>query len=186
MMNKVVLIFSIALILLSCQKGIKTDVYAKYIETGNQITTNTQAVLLSNVAAAIQQGGPSYAVEFCNLKATGITDSLSQVHQSTISRISAKNRNPENGLKTETDNLVWRIFETSNLTDTLLQDENKLVYYKTIKTAMPACLKCHGSPGTDIDSLTIARLNNLYPSDKATGYVLNDFRGLWKIEFPAE
>ena len=183
MKKKVVLIFSVALVLFSCQKGIKPDVYAKYIDTGTQIATNSQAVLLANVAAAIQQGGPSYAVEFCNLKATGITDSLSQVHQTAISRISAKNRNPGNGLKTDTDNLVWKIFETNNLTDTLLKAENKLVYYKAIKTSMPACLKCHGSPETDIDSLTIAKLSNLYPSDKAKGYVLNDFRGLWKIEF---
>lgn len=186
MKSKVIQVVTVVFLLLSCQKGIKPEVYVKYIDTGNQIATNAQAVLLSNVAAAIQQGGPSYAIEFCNLKASGITDSLSKVHQSTISRISAKNRNPENGLKTETDILVWKIFETYNLTDTLLQAGNNLVYYKTIKTAMPACLKCHGSPGTDIDSLTIARLNNLYPSDKATGYLLNDFRGLWKIEFPAE
>jgi cytochrome c553 len=142
--------------------------------------------LLANVAAAIQQGGPSYAIEFCNLKASGITDSLSQVYQCSISRVSAKNRNPENGLKTETDNLVWGNFETGKLTDTLLQTENKLVYYKAIITAMPACLKCHGLPGTDIDSLTIARLKKLYPDDKATGYSLNDFRGLWRIEFSVE
>jgi len=185
-MKKVVLIFSVTLIIFSCQKGINPEVYAKYTEAGNQIATNTQAVLLANVAAAIQQGGPSYAIEFCNLKASDIADSLSQVHQSTISRISAKNRNPQNGLKTEADNLVWEIFETNNLTDTLLQAGNKLVYYKSIKTAMPACLKCHGSVETDIDSLTVAKLKNLYPSDKATGYVLNDFRGLWKIEFPVE
>lgn len=186
MKSKVIQVFAAVFLLLSCQKGIKPEVYVKYIETGNQIATNTQAVLLSNVAAAIQQGGPSYAVEFCNLKASYLTDSLSQFHQSTISRISAKNRNPENGLQTETDILVWKNFGTNDLTDTLLQAGNKLVYYKIIKTAMPACLKCHGSPGTDIDSLTIARLNDLYPSDKATGYALNDFRGLWKIEFPAE
>lgn len=186
MVNKIIRVFSVALILFSCQKGIKPEVYAKYTETGNQIATNSQAVLLSNVATAIQHGGPSYAIEFCNLNAIGITDSLSQVHHCAISRISAKNRNPENGLKTETDNLVWRTFETGNLTDTLLQTGNKLVYYKTIKTAMPACLKCHGSPGIDIDSLTIARLNKLYPDDKAAGYALNDFRGLWRIEFQAE
>lgn len=186
MKSKVIQVIIAVFLLVSCQKGIKPDVYAKYIETGNQIATNSQAVLLSNVAAAIQQGGPSYAIEFCNLKASGITDSLSQVQKCTISRISAKNRNPENGLKTETDNLVWRTFETGNLTDTLLQNGNKLVYYKVIKTAVPACLKCHGLPVTDIDSLTIARLKKLYPDDKATGYALNDFRGLWKIEFQAE
>jgi hypothetical protein len=186
MKSKVIQLIIAVFILASCQNAIKPDVYAKYIETGNQIATNSQAVLLSNVAAAIQQGGPSYAIEFCNLKASSITDSLSRIHQCTISRISAKNRNPENDIKTDTDNIVWNAFQTGNLTDTLLQAGNKLIYYKTIKTAMPACLKCHGLPGSDIDSLTIAKLNNLYPADKATGYVLNDFRGLWKLEFRME
>lgn len=186
MKSNVIQIIAAVFILASCERTIKPDVYTKFIETGNQIATNSQAALLANVAAAIQQGGPSYAIEFCNLKALDITDSLSQVHQCSISRISAKNRNPENGLKTATDHLVWNIFETNNRTDTLLQAGNKLVYYKTIKTAMPACLQCHGLPVTDIDSLTIARVKQLYPDDKATGYALNDFRGLWKIEFQLE
>jgi cytochrome c553 len=57
------------------------------------------------------------------------------------------------------------------------------VYYKPIRIVMPACLKCHGVPGTDIDSVTIQKLQSLYPADLATGYRLNDFRGLWKVEF---
>jgi len=48
---------------------------------------------------------------------------------------------------------------------------------------MPACLKCHGVPESDIDSATVQKLRALYPTDLATGYRLNDFRGLWKIEF---
>ena len=59
-----------------------------------------------------------------------------------------------------------------------------LVYYKPIRIALPACLKCHGEPISDIDVATSEKIQNLYPADLATGYKLNDFRGLWKIEFP--
>ena len=70
-----------------------------------------------------------------------------------------------------------------NRQDTLVEMNQKLVYYKTIKTAMPACLKCHGNAETEINQATSEKLQKLYPNDLATGYQLNDFRGLWKIQF---
>jgi hypothetical protein len=48
---------------------------------------------------------------------------------------------------------------------------------------MPACLQCHGQPGTDINEATMAQIKNLYPEDHATGYKLGDVRGLWKVTF---
>ena len=47
---------------------------------------------------------------------------------------------------------------------------------------MPACLKCHGVTGNDIDQATTEKLKKFYPNDLATGYQLDDFRGLWKFE----
>jgi hypothetical protein len=46
-----------------------------------------------------------------------------------------------------------------------------------------ACLLCHGDPGTQIAPETMSTIDNLYPNDLATGYALNDFRGVWKITF---
>lgn len=157
--------------------------YAEFQKKGNEITGLSQAVLLSKVGNAIRTGGPEYAVEFCNLKASSVVDSLNQVNNCIISRISAKNRNPENGLKNELDKELWAIIEQQALTDTLIKTGGKLVYYKPIKTGMPACLNCHGTPGAEINSATLEKINQLYPGDLATNYKLNDFRGLWKIEF---
>ena len=95
----------------------------------------------------------------------------------------SQTRHPENGLKTDADQNLWAIFEAGTINDTIIQESKKLVYYKQIKIALPACLKCHGEFGSDIDSATSGKLQNLYPADLATGYKLNDFRGLWKIEF---
>ena len=185
MKQNYLLITVFAVLLFSCKTKIDNATYADLTDKGNEITNLAQLVLLANVSQAMQAGGPVYAVEFCNLKASAIIDSLNRANNCQISRISAKNRHPENNLKTATDKNLWTIFEAGTVTDTLIQDNKKLIYYKPIKTAMPACLKCHGVTGSDIDQATSEKLKKLYPNDLATGYQLNNFRGLWKIEFAA-
>ena len=183
--NFLIVVF-ILLQFVACKSGIDPETYTSYQNKGDEVTNIAQATLLSNVGAAIQKGGPQYAVEFCNLKASGITDSLSQQYKCNISRISAKNRNPNNKLKTTAELTLWETFSNHPVKDTLLASGGKYIYYKRINTAMPACLKCHGTPEKDIDAATLEKLNLLYPEDLATGYQLNDFRGLWKVEFPKE
>ena len=145
----------------------------------------TQGVLLANVGKAIQQGGAEFAVEFCNLKASSLVDSLNNLNNCTISRVSAKNRNSGNQLQGKDDKEIWSFFSDSHgvKKDTILIHPDKLTYYKSIKIGMPACLKCHGTPNQDIDAATFEKLQKLYPNDLATGYKMDDFRGLWKIEF---
>lgn len=175
----VLVVFSV----LACNSGIDSVTYKKYQDKGNEITNQAQATLLANVGAAIHEGGPHYAVEFCNLKASGIIDSLNLLYSCYIARVSEKNRNPENKLRTKTDKEAWNVFKQNILKDTVLFTDNKYIYYNRIDMAMPACLKCHGVPEKDINPATLEKISALYPEDLATGYRLNDFRGLWKVEF---
>jgi len=183
MKNNCIIYLLVIILVSSCNPKMDADTYARYREKGDEVTNQSQATLLANVGKAIQEGGPEYAIEFCNLKATPLIDSLNLMNDCIISRVSEKNRNPQNVLKTQEDKLVWKIFESSNQPDTVLQIGKKAVYYKRIHTVLPACLKCHGNPGTDINEATMEKLQSLYPKDLATGYSLNDFRGLWKVEF---
>ena len=174
------------MVFVSCKSKIRSETYIEFQNKGSEISNISQSVLLANVAKAMEKGGPVYALEFCNLNASSLIDSLNMANNCNINRISAKNRNPENYLKTKNDNAMWLYFEKGKTNDTLILEENRLIYYKPIRTAMPACLKCHGIPGSDIDKSTAEQLKKLYPSDLATGYQINDFRGLWKIEFEKE
>lgn len=179
-----------AALLFSCgQKNAETidsETYTLYQQSGNEISNQTQRVLLSNVSKAMQKGGSLYAVEFCNLQASGLVDSLNTEFNCKISRVSNKNRNPENHLETKTDQQIWTYFsniqQNEELHDTLIQNKEVITYYKPILTAMPACLQCHGAM-EEIEPETYKKIQNLYPEDKATGYALNELRGLWKIEF---
>lgn len=175
----------------SCQPKtggkIDAEVYSRFQQAGNEISNTSQKVLLTNVAKAMQNGGPENAVSFCNLNASAITDSLNRVYNCEISRVSAKNRNPQNALQNKTDEEIWNFFSVHTSEafprDTLVASKGEMIYYKPIKIGMETCLKCHGMPQQDIDSETYARLQKLYPNDLATGYRMNDFRGLWKIRF---
>ena len=184
MKSKTLLIACASILLFSCNsKKINQETYLEFQKKGNELSNKAQSVLLANVGQAMQTGGAVYAVEFCNLQASSIVDSLNQANNCVISRVSEKNRNPENKLKTSSEKDLWEVFATGNVTDTIIQEQNKLVFYKPIKTGLPACLKCHGQPGSDIEPATFDKIQHLYPADLATGYKLNDFRGLWKIEF---
>lgn len=183
--NTLLVILSI-FILLSCDSSkvkIDSETYTSYLKKGDEITNLAQGTLLGNVSKAIQKGGTAYAVTFCNLKASSIVDSLNQVNDCVISRVSDKNRNPENFLKNQQEKEIWESLREKQKLDTLVKVQESIVYYKTIKTALPACLKCHGNPESEIPGETLGKLSKLYPNDLATGYGLNDFRGMWKVEF---
>ncbi|MBN2635616.1 MAG: DUF3365 domain-containing protein [Prolixibacteraceae bacterium] len=179
-------LFFLVAILVSCNgKASKIDpeTYSEYQKRGDEVTNLAQATLLANVGSAIQKGGTEYAVEFCNLQASTIVDSLNSVNNCTISRLSEKNRNPENNLENSSDFTIAKMMSTGAVKDTLIFAKNMLIYYKPIRTGLDACLKCHGDPQTDINEHTLTKIKNLYPNDLATGYQLNDFRGIWKVEF---
>ena len=42
------------------------------------------------------------------------------------------------------------------------------------------CLNCHGK---DIDREVVARIDALYPEDRARGYAVGDLRGVFWVEF---
>jgi len=126
--------------------------------------------------------GPVGAIDFCNLNASTLMDSLSQVYKVDISRISSKPRNGANK-PTDFELEILNSMETSNVMDTLRKNGNQVTYYKSITIGMPACIKCHGIPETDISQETLKVIEKLYPNDLAKNYSIGDFRGAWKIQF---
>lgn len=178
--------FILAIVMLSScgndkQKAISEEekVTLKYL--GDSIATVAQNELLKNVAASIQKGGTDYAVEFCNVEAMPLTDSIANNLKVYIQRLSDKNRNPANAIQTQMDSIAWAKVK-SEKTDFI--EENKsgeVYYYKSILIAMPTCIKCHGNK-TDITESTQKMIAQKYPNDKAIGYQMGDLRGMWKIK----
>ena len=159
-----------------------------YYKEGAEISGIAQTELLNNVKAAMEQGGPVNAIKYCNIHASPITDSLSKHFGCNIARVAIKNRSPENAPEDAEENILLNHFlerslEGSDLTDTLIAKNGNLIYYRPIFIGLPTCLSCHGQAGTDIKPETMSKINELYPNDKATNYIMGEFRGAWRITF---
>lgn len=160
----------------------------EYLQKGKEIVDLSQAELLKNVAMAMKSGGPGSAVDFCNIHALGIKDSLSKANDCHIRRISQKYRNPEDKPRGESEIDQLALYEQSSLKGDTLKPavyffENRVEYYHPIVINNGACLLCHGNPGVQITDETLAMIQSHYPDDLATGFAMNDFRGAWKITF---
>ena len=76
-------LFLIFLVISSC--GVKKEkvsqkeesIKLEYLQKGGEIVYLSQSELLKNVSNAMKAGGPGHAIDFCNLHALSLKDSLS-------------------------------------------------------------------------------------------------------------
>jgi hypothetical protein len=177
-------IFSVFIVvLLSCNTSRDNASLSdqEIIQLGDSLSKIAQQTLLQNVGEAMKSGGPTHAVDFCNIHVSSIMDSLSKEYNVRIERIARKNRNPNNALTMEESSLL-RPLEKGFKNDTLINMGNKRIYYKAIRIEMPACLQCHGTK-EDISPETLSIIRKKYPTDRATGFKMGDYRATWKLVF---
>lgn len=157
-----------------------------YNERGLKYALSTKAVLGKNLMGKIQKEGTLAALDFCNIKAFPLTDSMSVVHKATIKRVSDKPRNAKN-LANTLENGYIKIFKEDIKSNkesepiVVESSENVKVYYPIKTNGM--CLQCHGKPSLDIKTNTLSQIKKLYPKDMATGYSENEVRGIWSVTF---
>lgn len=161
------------------------DQSMNYEELGREYAMGTKAVLGKNLMGAIKAKGTPHAVDFCNTRALPLTDSMAKHYNVSIKRVSDKPRNPSN-VANEAEiafiNVLHkRIANGEELGSKVSEIDGKMVGYYPIETnAM--CLQCHGTPEKDIEKLTQNKIKEKYPKDKATGYGVNEIRGIWVVE----
>jgi hypothetical protein len=164
------------------QKSPKTSSLSLNPILVDSITTVAQKTLGGTLMKQVATNGAVAALEFCNLEALPITDSVASTYNVVIQRISEKNRNPKNALNSQLDIQIWEAY-LNNEANGIIQktdESGKTVFYKPIKMAMETCLNCHGNIET-IKPQVAEKIKELYPNDKATGFSMNDLRGMWKV-----
>ena len=157
-----------------------------YAERGLQYALATKAVLGKNLMGKIQKEGTIAALDFCNIKAYPLTDSMATYHNALIKRVSDKPRNPKNNANTAELNYL-NIFKNDDKNNKesqpIVVESSKIVnVYYPIKTN-GMCLQCHGEPNNQIVDNTFLAIQKLYPNDKAVGYDINQVRGIWSVSF---
>jgi hypothetical protein len=163
------------------------DITNKAYEMGDEISTAAQQELMSTLTRAIEEKGVAGAVDFCNLEALPLLQKVGESYNAQVRRVSNRYRNPQDQPDQEEEmllsayeyNVENQIQSSPNVQK--IQDGQVLLYTKAIQIPGQLCLNCHGEPGVDIDREVMAKINELYPEDKATGHEIGDLRGMWSI-----
>ncbi len=157
-----------------------------YLVEGKKIAEQSQGALGKNLMNAIKTGGTEYAVEFCNVEAIPITDSMATLLGASVKRVTDKPRNPDNQAnEAEMEHLNYLKDEMAkgNAPQPKVVEINgqKVGYYAILTNEM--CITCHGDKDKTIDPATFAKIQKLYPADKALGYKVEELRGMWVVSF---
>ncbi len=153
------------------------------VVSARKITKDFVGSLKGELKKAMQEGGPVNALSVCHTRAIPITNEVATRHGVRLSRVSLKNRNPNNA-PNEWQRPILEEFDARAAKG----DDPKALAFATIvevdgkkqfrfMKAMPAgkvCLNCHGA---ELKPEVAAKLKELYPEDKATGYSLGQIRG---------
>lgn len=139
--------------------------------------------LKGELQTAMKAGGPIQALDVCNTQAPDIAAKVTAEQGMTVSRTSLKVRNPNNAA-TEWQTAVLNDFESRK---TAGEDPAKLAYsavvgdeYRFMK-AIPTAAVCTNCHGAELKPSVEAKILELYPDDKATGFKEGDLRGAFVV-----
>ena len=143
--------------------------------------------LKGELQAAMKSGGPVEAIAVCNERAPAIAAAQSAEHNLRVGRTSLKVRNPGNA-PDAWERAVLEDFEQRLVAG---EDPAQLVRAEVVEgadgrefrfmKAIPTgevCLACHGK---EIRPDVAAKLDELYPQDRARGFEPGDLRGAFTV-----
>lgn len=125
--------------------------------------------------------GPVHAVEACQLKAPGIAETASQ-DGARVGRASHRLRNPANVAPDWVQPILdaWAADASNAGPKQVALDGGRTGYVEPIYVDA-LCVTCHGA---QLAPDVAAKIDALYPDDRATGFDVGDFRGLFWVDLP--
>ena len=164
----------------------------QYKAEAKKITGAFFEELKGELGKSMKAGGTVTAIGACNGVAPMIATKISKNSGWDVARTSLKLRNPKNAPDAWETKVLQQFEERrakGESPDTLayaeIVEEGSDKYFRFMKgIVMPPleklpCLKCHGE---NIDPKTAAKLDELYPQDKARGYKVGQVRGAFTLK----
>lgn len=158
---------------------------ASWVGEARQVAVSVPPKLLAVLSTEIQNGGPAHAINVCQVEAPKLARAASEATGWQIRRVSLGNRNPkavpdawERAALQEFDRQQAAGADVSKLERAEIVTENgrQVKRYMRALPVQAICLQCHGQ-ADKLGPGVAARLSELYPQDKGTGYLLGQIRG---------
>tara|TARA_R110002072_G_scaffold256037_6_gene414828 strand:- start:4650 stop:5285 length:636 start_codon:yes stop_codon:yes gene_type:complete len=170
-------------------KELSNEELSEYKTLAENYSKEAQAALGQKLIKKVGELGTAGAVDFCNIHAIPLTDSVAKLQGVTIKRLTDRPRNPDNEAKENElmflKNYIASLENGIELKSALHISPEKVNFYFPILTNS-FCLNCHGTPKVQVNEATLAAISKKYPNDKALNYSDNQVRGMWSISFDRE
>jgi len=135
--------------------------------------------LMGELTTALDEGGPDDAIQVCSMRAPEIAAAVSNEYGLMLGRTSHLLRNAANAPPEWAEQLVRdRVADPT----WLVGPDGQIAGLLPIQTRAE-CGMCHG-PREEIADEVLAKLDQYYPEDAATGFVEGDLRGWIWVEAP--
>lgn len=135
--------------------------------------------LKRRLGEAMEQGGPSEAIEVCATEALELTDGVSEETGLRVGRSSLKLRNPDNAGPAWVRAWLEEQGDAAEGVEPVARVEDGEARFVAPIAVEALCVTCHGAPDA-IPQGVREVLSERYPNDEAVGYAPGDLRGaIW-------
>lgn len=144
--------------------------------SGDSLTRHADRELRRVLAEKLAQGGVAAALPYCRPETFPAVDSVAKTLQANARRVSSKPRNPA-----QLAALTAADLQPDTARQIARPNTETFFYQRPITVSDALCLRCHGKVGQDISAADYAPIRKQYPQDQATGYVLGQSMGVWRL-----
>jgi hypothetical protein len=173
---------------LAATPALADDALKAHVAEGKGVLKAYFGDLKGELVKGMKEHGPVKTISTCQKVAPQLSEAHTQMSGWEVGRTSLKVRNPDNA-SDAWETAVLKEFETrkaagedpKQITKAEYVEEDGRKYFRMMKAIPTAdvCTKCHGSK---LAEPVAAKLNDLYPEDKATGFKTGDLRGAFSLK----
>ena len=188
MMNKVMVAAGVAALWLSCNATAQGQGVGQVVDPLGEMREVAAAMppkMIKVLNDEIEKSGFANAISVCREKAPAMAKQTSEAKNMQIRRVSLRNRSP-NAVPDAWERQVLEDFDkradagespgTLEVSKEFVVDGKRMVRYMKALPTQAECLACHGTD-KHMNEDALARIRELYPDDKATGFRPGQIRG---------
>lgn len=163
-----------------------------WVDEARRVAASVPPKLVAVLSAEIERAGPAHAIGVCREEAPKLARAASQETGWSVRRVSLRERNPK-AVPDDWERAALEDFDrraaagekpaTLERAEILRQPGGAVMRYMRALPVAELCTTCHGS-AERVPAEVRARLAELYPQDRATGYTVGQIRGAMTISKP--
>lgn len=164
----------------------------RYLDEARNLAATVPANLLAVLTDELNRSGPAGAIEVCRDKAPKMARAASERTGWNVRRASLRNRNPK-GVPDPWERAALERFDAQAASgvagsaletwQVVTEDGRQVFRYAKALPTQEMCVQCHGS-AAQLSEPAKAKLRELYPNDRATGYEPGQIRGALFLKKP--